>query len=120
MPGNRFAQGVQAERFANQRIDTARRAFGRFKFFRKRRQHHHRLVGGALFDGRGQLIAFHVRHQVIRENHIKLVGLKERQRFGTASGFLNEITVALKQNMDAPADERFVVHNQDVAWSASA
>jgi hypothetical protein len=78
------------------------------------------LVGCALFDSRGQLIASHLRHKVVGENHVEFARLKQSQCLSAVFGLVDEITLALQKDMDTLADVRFVVHNQDVSLPAGA
>ena len=68
----------------------------------------------ALLDGRSQLVTFHFRHGIIRNDQVEPALLKQGQGFFAAAGRLNLVPVILKHHLDGFADSGFVVHHQNL------
>ena len=73
------------------------------------------MIGGAGFDGGGQLVAFHCGHGEIGDDEIELAWLEHRQGVLAVAGDLDLMAVEAEHHLDGVADERLVVNHQNLA-----
>lgn len=75
--------------------------------------HDHRFRLQTLFDGGGKLVAFHLRHAVIGEHEIKMIGIEACEAFLAAWGRIHNMAVLHQHGFHHLADERLVIDNQN-------
>ena len=111
---NRAAQLLQGKRFAQDEIHAARRLAKSQKVFRKSRGHDDALLWPELFDAGDELVAFHFRHEIVRDDQVKRAGLEEGQCRHAVLGGLDLVPVMFEHHLNGLADGGFIIHHQNL------
>ena len=77
------------------------------------------LCGRAGLDGCSEVAAGHGGHKEIRDHQVEFVRLKHRKRLFATGGDFNDVAFELQQHADGFANQRFIVHQQNMPFYRS-